>query len=126
MSGAIISFFAHKGGDYSREGDHLREAIISNIAYWKSCPKYFVYYAIKSKNFISSKLNIGFFKCSKFSSLINFHGLNLHSSVSVLDEIPVTLDREGIKGREMTRGAGAVRRLLEGGDKSRDGNTVCN
>ena len=29
-------FFAHKGGDYSRE------AIILNIAHWKSCPKYFV------------------------------------------------------------------------------------
>ena len=50
LSGAIISFFAHKGGDYSREGDYLREAIISNVAYWKSSPKYFVYYAIKSKN----------------------------------------------------------------------------
>ena len=50
LSGAIISFFAHKGSDYSREGDYLREAIISNIAYWKSSPKYFVYYAIKSKN----------------------------------------------------------------------------
>ena len=48
LSGAIISFFAHKGGDYSRKSDYLREAIISNIAYWKSCPKYyFVYYAIK-------------------------------------------------------------------------------
>ena len=31
-------FFAHKGGDYSRE------AIISNIAYWKSCPKYLFYF----------------------------------------------------------------------------------
>ena len=47
LSGAIISFFAHKGGDYSRKSDYLREAIISNIAYWKPCPKYFVYYAIK-------------------------------------------------------------------------------
>ena len=36
--------FRTKGGDYSREGDYLREAIISlsNIALWKSCPKYFV------------------------------------------------------------------------------------
>ena len=40
--GQFISFFAQKGGDYSREGDYLREAIISNIAHWKSCPKYFV------------------------------------------------------------------------------------
>ena len=58
--------------------------------------------------------------------MINFRGLNLNSAVSVVDQIPVTLDREGIKGREITSGAGAVRRLLEGGDKSRDGNTVCN
>ena len=47
LSGTIISFFAHKGGDYSRKSDYLREAIISNIAYRKPCPKYFVYYAIK-------------------------------------------------------------------------------
>ena len=29
-------FFAQKGGDNSRE------AVISNTAYWKWCPKYFV------------------------------------------------------------------------------------
>ena len=40
--GQFISFFAQKGGNYSREGDYLREKIISNIAHWKSCPKYFV------------------------------------------------------------------------------------
>ena len=45
-----ISFFAQKGGNYSREGDYLREAIISNIAHWKSCPKCFVLFSIKSKN----------------------------------------------------------------------------
>ena len=27
-----------------------RKVIISNIAYWKSCPKYFVYNTPKSKN----------------------------------------------------------------------------
>ena len=32
------SFFAPKGGGYSREGDSAREAILSNVAYWKSCP----------------------------------------------------------------------------------------
>ena len=40
----------------------------------------------------------GFFKCSKFSSLINFHTLNRHLSV-LLDHLALTLDREGIKGR---------------------------
>ena len=33
----IISFFTQKRGDYSRE------AIISNIAHWKSCPKFIIY-----------------------------------------------------------------------------------
>ena len=37
--GEIISFFAPKGGDYSRE------AIISNIVHWKLCPKYFVLFS---------------------------------------------------------------------------------
>ena len=32
-------FFAQKGGDYSSE------SIISNIAHWKSCPKYFVLFS---------------------------------------------------------------------------------
>ena len=36
IAGAIISFFASKGND------HSREAIISNIAHWKSYPKYLV------------------------------------------------------------------------------------
>ena len=40
----------------------------------------------------------GFFKCSKFSSLINFHSFNRHLSV-LLDHLALTLDREGIKGR---------------------------
>ena len=37
-------FFAQNGngGDYLGEGNYSREAIISNIAHWKSCPKYFV------------------------------------------------------------------------------------
>ena len=41
--GAIISIFAPKGGgDYSMEGDYLREAIISNISHRRLCSKYFV------------------------------------------------------------------------------------
>ena len=38
-------FFAQKRGDYLREGGYLREAIISNIAHWKSCPNYFVLFS---------------------------------------------------------------------------------
>ena len=33
IAGAIISFFAPKGGDYSREGDYFTEAISSNIVH---------------------------------------------------------------------------------------------
>ena len=40
-----------------------------------------------------------YIKCSKFGSLINFQGLNRHWSV-FLDQIPLQLDREGIKETE--------------------------
>ena len=35
-------FCKPKGGGYFKEGDYSREAIISNNAQWKLCPKYFV------------------------------------------------------------------------------------
>ena len=38
IAGAIISLFALKGGDYSREGNNLREAIM---------PMYFKYYSLE-------------------------------------------------------------------------------
>ena len=61
---AITSFFLSKGGDYSREGDYFK------YSHWKSVPKY--YFCL----IISNKLNIyGLFKCSEFSSLINFQSL---------------------------------------------------
>ena len=41
----IISLFASKRGDYSRE------AVISNIAHLKSCPKYFVLLSHEIKKF---------------------------------------------------------------------------
>ena len=42
IAGRDYFSFAPKEGDYSMEGDYSREAIISNIVHWKSCPKYFV------------------------------------------------------------------------------------
>ena len=39
-------FFTQKGGNYLREGDYSRKAIISNIAHRKLCPKYFIYFPI--------------------------------------------------------------------------------
>ena len=50
IAGAIISFFAPKGGDRFREGDYSREAIISNISHRRSCAlNILFYYIIKSK-----------------------------------------------------------------------------
>ena len=49
----VISYFAQKGGDYSRK------AIISNIAYRKSCPKDVVFFIFK-KIITLNKLNMGF------------------------------------------------------------------
>ena len=53
---------------------------------------------LNKKNLHIKLTEHGFFKCSKFSSLINFHGLNRHLSV-LLDHLSLTLDRKGIKGR---------------------------
>ena len=44
ISGAIILFFAPKGGDYSR-GAIKRGAIISNTASGKFSPKYFILFS---------------------------------------------------------------------------------
>ena len=50
IAGAITSIFAPKGGDYSRESDYSREAIISNAsALRRSHPKYFVLFINKEK-----------------------------------------------------------------------------
>ena len=52
-------YMRKKWGDYSREGDYSIEAIISNIAHWTSCPKYFVLFS-HQKIITSNKLNMGF------------------------------------------------------------------
>ena len=46
-----------------------RKWITSNIAHWKSCPKYFVYYPIKMKKWS----HFGLFKCSKLVCKIIFN-----------------------------------------------------
>ena len=45
-----ISFFAQKGGNYSREGDYLREPIISILLTGSRVLNILFYFAIKSKN----------------------------------------------------------------------------
>ena len=56
-----------------------------------------LYYPIKSKNYHIKKTEHG--------SLITFQSLNHHWSV-LLDQIPLQLDREGIKGKKMARRVG--------------------
>ena len=68
---------------------------------------------LNKKNLHIKLTEHGFFKCSKFSSLINFHGLNRHLSV-LLDHLSLTLDRKGDK-RKIRRRAARM-----GGDYSRD------
>ena len=69
--------FLAKRGDYSREGDYSRKAIISTIAYWKSCSKDVCFFYFQKNNHIKQTEH-GLFKCSKFSSLISFQSLNRH------------------------------------------------
>ena len=43
--------------------DYSREAIISNITHWKSCPKFLGFFSLplNKKLITSNKLNMGFF-----------------------------------------------------------------
>ena len=60
MSGAIISFFAHKVGDYSREGDHLRERLFQILLTGSRALNILFITPLNKKIIISSKLNMGF------------------------------------------------------------------
>ena len=72
----IISFFEQKGGDFSREGDYLWKVII--LFQILLSESHLFYFVIKLKNNHIELTDHGLFKCSKFSSLINFHSLNHH------------------------------------------------
>ena len=45
IAGGKYFLFRTKRGRLFEEGDCLREALFSNIAHWKSCPKYFVLFS---------------------------------------------------------------------------------
>ena len=65
ISGYRISSNNTAGGDYfsfaQKGGDYSREAIISNVGQWKSCPKYiFFVFTLNKKIITSNKLNMGF------------------------------------------------------------------
>ena len=97
IAGAI-TFFSPKGpGDYSRDGNFSREAIISNIAHWKSFSKYFVLFSDWIKKITSTKLNMDFLSVPNLvpwlksisslselqSSLISFAEFRLHFTETV-------------------------------------------
>ena len=106
-----MSFFAHKGGDYSREGYCLRGAIISNIAHWKSCPNYFV---LLRK--IIKWTEHGLFKCSMawiFTLLISFTGWDPSNTWQGGDKR--NRRRREERGKAINRGTAIIW-----------GNTICN
>ena len=78
-------------------------------------------YPNKSKNDHVKQTEHGISKCSKFGSLINFQcqchlrqSLNRHRSV-LLDQIPLRLDKEGIKVRKDGKWGGGGQ-LFKGGN----------
>ena len=106
LAGVIISFFASKVGYYSRE------AFISNVAHWKSYPKYFVLLShyIKKLSHQINCMNMGLLSVPNLVPWdCNFQSLNRHWSV-LLDQIPLQLDRKGIKESEdgMRGGEGVI------------------
>ena len=108
-----MSFFAHKGDDYSREGYYLREAVISNIAHWKSCPNYFV---LLRKISTSKWTEHGIFKCSMawiFTLLISFTGWDSSNTWQGGNKMNRRWREE--RGKAINRGTAIIW-----------GNTICN
>ena len=78
LAGVIISFFPSKVGYYSRE------AFISNVAHWKSYPKYFVLLShyIKKLSHQINCMNMGLLSVPNLVPWdCNFQSLNHHWSV---------------------------------------------
>ena len=78
LAGVIISFLASKVGYYSRE------AFISNVAHWKSYPKYFVLLShyIKKLSHQINCMNMGLLSVPNLVPWdCNFQSLNHHWSV---------------------------------------------
>ena len=64
IAGGDYFFFRTKRGRLFKGSDNSREAIISNIAHWKSCLKYyiilFIIFPLNQKIITPDKLNMGF------------------------------------------------------------------
>ena len=90
----IISFFAQKGGDYSREGDY------EGGDYFKYCSLEVIlfYYAIKLKNNHIELTEHGPSVPNLVPWLIFVAWIITYQSR--MNHIALQLDREGIKGRE--------------------------
>ena len=83
IAGGKYFLFRTKRGRLFEEGDCLREALFSNIAHWKSCPKYFVLFSpLNQKLITSNKINMGFLSVPTLVPWLIFiawiEGLNRH------------------------------------------------
>ena len=94
--GRLFFFLSHKSG-----GIFKGKAIISNIVHWKSYPVYFV----NQKMITSNKLNMGFLSVPNVFSWSNFNTniLSVRAWSVLLDQNPLQLNREVIRGKWLMR-----------------------
>ena len=93
--GWILFFSPPIGGDYSRE------AIISNIAHWKSCTKIFCFIIpLNSKKIIiSNKLNMGFLSVPNLIHWLIFNVNNRDIRAWIItDQLCCIKERRGVGG----------------------------
>ena len=95
-----IFFSPPIGGDYSRE------AIISNIAHWKSCTKIlcFIIPLNSKKIIISNKLNMGFLSVPNLIHWLIFNVNNLGIRAWIItDQLCWIKERRGVGGGDHSR-----------------------
>ena len=99
--GRLFHFSQHKGAIIQRKAIDIRGRRLFQIFLTRSSALNICsIIPLNQKIITSNQLNMGFLSVSNFSgSLINFQSLNRHWSL-LLDQIPLQLDREGIKERE--------------------------
>ena len=96
----ILFFSPPIGGDYSRD------AIISNIAHWKSCTKIFCFIIpLNSKKIIiSNKLNMGFLSVPNLIHwlIFNVNNLGIRDWI-ITDQLCWIKERRGVGGGDYSR-----------------------
>ena len=113
-------FFRAKRGDYLREGDYSREPIISNNAYWKSCPKewyVFLLLLFSKKIITSNKRNMGF---SSVPNLVRWLVFRAWIVTDLAGSGAASAWQGGDKRKRRHGKRGKKGRLFEGGDYFKD------